>query len=173
MTIFFERTSTVKRAITTALAIAGALLFAGTALAAPLTASGTGTATAPILSNVRAAGENLLADFTQTGTISGTFDGTFETTGQIIVFADGAAVAHAFISFSGATACGAGSVTFVGMDTTSGGVGRGRVTTVDWPSNTAGIHANADLALSGPTFTYSGTYSCPPVAKRRPLARAR
>jgi hypothetical protein len=150
----------MKVSFAAVIACAAALLFVAATPAATLRASGTGTATAPILSNIRLADGNLLADFTQTGTISGTFDGTFETTGNVIVYADGRTVVHAFVVFTGTTACGSGSVTFVGMDSMSAGVGSGRVTTVDAATDTAGIHADADLVLAGPTFTYDGTYSC-------------
>jgi hypothetical protein len=135
-------------------------LAVGVAAAAPLPASGTGTAGAPVFSDVHMADGNLVADFAQTGTIVGTFDGTFETTGRVIVYADGRAVVHGFVDFTGTTPCGAGSVTFVGMDATEAGVGSGRVETTDAATDTAGIHAQADLVLVGPAFTYTGTYSC-------------
>ena len=117
-------------------------------------------AAAPALTNVRSADGNLLADFTQSGALTGTFSGTFETTGHLIVYPDGRLDVHGFITFTGATACGSGTVRFVGNDQTVGGVGTGTVMTVDGAQNTAGIHAVVDLALAGPTFTYSGSYHC-------------
>jgi hypothetical protein len=142
-------------------AAASALVFVTAAGAGPpQEATGTGAAGAPVLTNIRLADGNLLADFTQNGALTGTFSGTFETTGQLIVYPDGRVYVHGLVTFTGATACGSGTVPFVGNDQTVGGVGTGTVMTVEGVDNTADIHAVVDLALAGPTFTYSGSYHC-------------
>jgi hypothetical protein len=142
-------------------AAATALAFATAAGAdPPQQATGTGVVGAPVLTNVRQADGNVLADETQSGLVTGTFTGTIQSTGRLIIHADGRVDVYAFVTFTGTTPCGSGTVLFVGSDQTRAGAGSGTVRTVDAAANTVPIHSVDALALVGPAFTYNGTYHC-------------
>jgi hypothetical protein len=139
---------------------AGAATAAAGATGPPQPAAGAGTATPAVLTNVQLADGNVVADFTQQGVIAGTFTGTFTVVGHVITHPDGTTNADAFVTFTGTTPCGAGTVVFQANSRTVAGIGPGHAETVEAATNTANIQSNTDIAFAGPAFTYSGTYHC-------------
>jgi hypothetical protein len=112
------------------------------------------------LTNPRIADGNVVADFAQHAVITGTFTGTVDVVGHIVIHADGRTDIAGFVTFTGSTPCGAGTVVFEANSHTVAVVGPGHAATVDAASNTADIRSEDELAFAGPTFTYSGTYHC-------------
>jgi hypothetical protein len=157
-----QEKETQMRSFLVGLAAAATALGFATASGAdpPQQATGSGVVGAPVPTNVRQADGNVLADITQSGVLTGTFSGTIQTTGRLIIHADGRVDVYGFVTFTGATPCGSGTVLFVGSDQTMAGVGSGTVRTVDAAANTVAIHSVDNLALVGSAFTYSGTYHC-------------
>jgi len=127
----------------------------------PAQATGTGTISGVVITVERIADGNRFLDVTASGTLTGTFSGGFTYSLAEVVHEDGSVNFHGFGTFTGTTPCGTGTTAF--EDNGSGPatfIVTGHLAKVDQAESTAKVHSVIDFAQVGPTFTYSGTFSC-------------
>ena len=110
-------------------------------------------------------GGNVLVGFTGTHSWTGSFTGTSTIEGSLVQTPTGQITYLAFITFTGSTPCGSGTVNFV--TTGSGplpGPVNGRAVTIDQAHGSVRIHASLQTVLflgpQGASVTFTGDAHC-------------
>ena len=156
-----------KRLIVTALAALTVTLAAAAPSSATQSApvSGSVTPTSANFYPTPLPGGNVLVGFTGTHTWTGSFTGTSTIKGQLMQTATGQITYLAFITFTGSTPCGYGTVRFVttGSAPLPGPV-PGRAVTIDQADSSVHIHASVQTVLflgpQGASVTFTGDAHC-------------
>jgi hypothetical protein len=132
----------------------------------PQTASGSGVTGPPIVTDVRLDGGNVFLQQFVSNTITGTFNGTVGGEVTAVLHPNTNAGFHGFMTFTGTTPCGFGTVLFAVE-------GKGTVappifafdthfTSVESVGTLQNVHAVLDAAFVGFDFTYTGKVHCGP-----------
>ena len=110
-------------------------------------------------------GGNVLVGFTGTHSWAGSFTGTSTIEGQLLQTPTGQITYLAFITFTGSTPCGYGTVSFI--STGSGplpGPVPGRAVTIELAGDSARVHASVQTSLflgpQGASVTFTGNAHC-------------
>ena len=158
--------SSLSRLVIAALAVVSAALAVTAAAGASPSIPIAGTALQGTASlSVRSAGGNLILDGTGTHVWTGSFTGTSVIAVHFVEHSDGTVTYQAFLTFTGTTPCGTGTVHFVssGSGPLPGPVAS-RTMTVDEADATVPIHATLDgtlfLGPAGADVTYTGSAHC-------------
>ena len=113
----------------------------------------------------RFADGNVLIDGFGTHAWTGSFTGTSVVETHFVIHSSGLVTVQAFLTFSGSTPCGAGTVRFAAAaDGPFPGPITGHAVTIGQGATSVPIHANLDLVLfllpAGAFVTYSGDVHC-------------
>ncbi len=154
-----------KLAVTTLAAATVALLPGGALAATPIPVSGSLVPTSAIYSPPRMADGNIIVEGHGSHAWTGSFTGTSTVDVRIVERDSGQATFLGFVTFTGSTPCGTGTVRFV---TVGGGqlpFLSGSIVTIDQGAASLPLHANLNLSAFlnsvGAAFvTYTGDVHC-------------
>lgn len=129
----------------------------------PAAASGGGVEFPSPPTDVRVADGNVFFKQAPTGTLTGAFAGTFTAEISAVIHPGGDINFHGFITLTGTTPCGPGTVVFhvEGKGDFATLTFEGRFATVD-QGTTVPVHAVLSFVQVGAPFTYSGRAHCDP-----------
>ncbi len=148
----------------TAAGLAALVVASPAAARVSTTVAGTAVPTSASFA-ARVAGDNVLIDATGTHAWAGSFVGTSTITTHFVEHADGTLDFQGFITFTGSTPCGTGTVTFnaAGQGAFPGPIS-GHMTAIDQAGDSVSLHANLNLVLfltpAGAVASYSGDVAC-------------
>jgi hypothetical protein len=113
----------------------------------------------------RLAGGNVMIDGSGTHVWTGSFTGTSVVETHLVIHPSGLMTVQAFLTFSGTTPCGSGTLRFTAAaDGPFPGPVTGHAVTIDRDAASVPIHASLDLILfltpAGAVVTYSGDARC-------------
>jgi len=153
-----------KLAVAALAAATVALLPGGASAATPGPASGSAVPTSSIFSPPRTADGNLIIEGHGTHAWTGSFTGTSTIDVRLVERDSGQATFLGFLTFTGSTPCGTGTVSFVTAGSGQLPFFTGRVVTIDQAAASLPVHANLNLSgvltPLGAFVTYAGNVHC-------------
>jgi hypothetical protein len=155
---------TARKGAAAITAVVGALVVTVPGLASPpVSGSGTGTVTSRVILSSRQAGENVIQERENRGTVTGTLTGTWVEEAHGVIHPTGRVTFAGVMTFTGTVdGCGSGTLTlgFSGHGIVGAPVTESRVSVIHEGGSTLRVEGEGIVHETGPALTYELHLHC-------------